>query len=161
MKAFHEAAEVVAKESMKSAAKEVKHFYETEGHFVYDKKRGGFSSTVCTWSCISLITGKVLDVEVMSKESRECINLGRLMRRPRNLSTSKMVINTNANFKSSSGAMDAVGGVRIFEQYELQYLEFVGDGDNKACNELTEVSVQGGGGEELPDLNVLDMSKRE
>lgn len=78
--AIRGAAEVAAKGSMKSAAEETKQFYEPEDD-VYDigisadstwRQRG------CSTSCgviagTLLVTGKVLDVEVMLKECWECI----------------------------------------------------------------------------------------
>ena len=43
--------------------------------------------------------------------------------------------------------MDAAGCIQIFErsveQYNLQYMEFLADGDSKAYNELTEAPVYG------------------
>ena len=51
----------------------------------------------------------------------------------------------NSNFEGSSGAMDAAGCVAIFErsveQYGLCYTEFLGDGDSKAFNLVTEKDV--------------------
>ncbi|CAB4023629.1 Hypothetical predicted protein [Paramuricea clavata] len=48
----------------------------------------------------------------------------------------------------SSGAMDAAGCVAIFyrsvEQYGLRYIEFLGDGDSKAFNRVTEKEVYKG-----------------
>ena len=65
---------------------------------------------------MSLITGKVLHIEVMSKECQECIAW-----------SSKKGSeefehwweghqhNCHANFEGASGAMDAAGCVRIFQ----------------------------------------------
>jgi hypothetical protein len=48
----------------------------------------------------------------------------------------------HSNFEGSSGAMDTAGCVAIFyrsvEQYGLRYIEFLGDGDSKAFNHVTE-----------------------
>jgi hypothetical protein len=154
--AIHGAAELVAKASMKSAAEETKQFYEPEEDGVYDVgisadgswRRRGYSSSYGVVTGMSLVTGKVLDIEVMSKECRECITW-----------SSKKGSeefehwweghqhNCHANFEGSSGAMDAAGCVRIFErsveQHSLRYVEFLGDGDSKAYNEITESLVYG------------------
>ena len=156
VKAIHGAAEVVAKESMKSAAEEVKHYYEPEDDSVYDIgisadgtwRRRGFSSAYEVVSGISLTTGKVLDIEVMSKECRECIGWrGKEKTKEFEHWWDGHQHKCHANFEGSSGAMDAAGCVRIFErsveQYDLRYMEFLGDGDSKAYNELTEASVYG------------------
>ena len=53
----------------------------------------------------------------------------------------------HANFEGSSGAMEAAGCLQIFqrsvEQYALRYVDFLGDGDSKAYNEIKEASVYG------------------
>ncbi len=75
------AAEVVAQQSMSVAAHETKEFYEAGEDGITDiaasgdgtwRKRG-FKSSSGVVSVISLITGKVLDAETMSKECRKCI----------------------------------------------------------------------------------------
>ena len=71
------AAEVVCKESMNKASEETKQFYEVEedGNFHIGIsadgtwRRRGFSSSYGVMAGISLVTGKILDVEVMSKET--------------------------------------------------------------------------------------------
>lgn len=97
---------------------------------------------------LSLVTGKVIDIEIMSKECRGCVNW-------------KGKQGTNefdewweghqhlcgANFTGSSAAMDSAGVLAIFqrsiEKYSLRYTEFLGDGDSKAFALLTEESVYG------------------
>ena len=55
------------------------------------------------------------------------------------------IIICHSNFEGSSGAMDAAGCVAIFErsveQYGLRYTAFLGDGDSKAFNLVTEKDV--------------------
>ena len=55
--------------------------------------------------------------------------------------------NCHANFEGSSNAMDASGCVKIFERsvekYSLRYVDFLGDGDSKAYNQLVESAVYG------------------
>ena len=141
---------------MNSVAEEVKHYYEPKDDSVYDIgisvdgtwRRRGFSSAYGVVSGISLIRSKVLDIEVMSKECRECIGWrGKEKTEEFEHWWDGHQHKYHANFEGSSGAMDAAGCVRIFErsveQYDLRYMEFLGDGDSKAYNELTEASVYG------------------
>ncbi|XP_046850412.1 uncharacterized protein LOC124443906 [Xenia sp. Carnegie-2017] len=153
--AIHVAAEVVAKNSMKHAAEELKQFYEPEDG-LYDVgisvdgtwRRRGYSSSYGVVTGISLVTGKVLDIEVMSKECRECMGWSSKQ------GTEEFVHwweehqhSCHANFEGSSGAMEAAGCLQIFqrsvEQYALGYVDFLGDGDSKAYNEIKEASVYG------------------
>ena len=80
VKALRNAAESVAKASMRKAAGEVKEFYEPAEDGLYDiavsgdgtwRKRG-FSSSYGVVTALSTITGKALDCEVMSKDCKEC-----------------------------------------------------------------------------------------
>ena len=145
----------VAKASMKSAAEETKQFYEPEDD-VYDIgifadatwRRRGYSSSYVVVTGMSLITGKVLDVEVMSKECWKCIGwISKKASEEFEHWWEGHQHNCYANFEGSLGAMDAAGCVRNFqrsvEQYSLRYVEFLGDGDSKAYNEITEALVYG------------------
>jgi hypothetical protein len=96
-------AEVVAKASMKSAAEEAKQFYEPEEDGVYDIgisadgtwRRRGYLSSYGVVTGMSLITGKVLDIEVMSKEKNARNVLpGAARKVQRNLNIGGKVINT-------------------------------------------------------------------
>ena len=154
--AVRKAAETVAKNSMNSAAEEVKHFYEPERDGVYNIgvsgdgtwRRRGYSSAYGVVTVISTVTGKALDAEVMSKECRECM-----------VWRDKEGTNEfhewweghqhicQANHFGSSGSMDASGMVSIFqrsvERHSVRYTEFLGDGDSKAHNLLVEQAVYG------------------
>ncbi|CAB4024276.1 Hypothetical predicted protein [Paramuricea clavata] len=123
--AIHAAAEVVCKESMNSASDETKQFYEVEEDGNYDIgisadgtwRRRGYSSSYGVVTGMSLVTGKVLDIEVMSKECRQCI----LWRGKEGTIEFEEwweghQHNSHANFEGSSGAMDAAGGVAIFQR---------------------------------------------
>ena len=80
IQAIHAAAKHVANDSMERAAQGVKEFYDSEDDGICDVgisadgtwRRRGYSSLYGVVSGISLVTGKVLDVEVMSKVCREC-----------------------------------------------------------------------------------------
>ena len=140
--AINTAAELVCKKSMiNEYGQQTKQFYEAEEDGKYDIRisadgtwrRRGYSSSYGVVSGISLVTGKVLDVEVMSKECRECVAW------KRKEGTEEFQEwweghqhQCHSNFEGSSGAMDAAGCVAIFErsveQYGLRYTEFLGDG---------------------------------
>ncbi|GFS77479.1 uncharacterized protein TNCV_320511 [Trichonephila clavipes] len=73
-------------------------------------------------SVISIDTGKILDPEVMTQYCKMCeLNVKRE--------------HVCSNYKGSSGNMETVGAIRIFERSlikrDLQYTEYYGDGDSK------------------------------
>ncbi|GBO38685.1 hypothetical protein AVEN_231815-1 [Araneus ventricosus] len=81
-------------------------------------------------SVISIDTGKILDLEVMTQYCKMC----------------EMNIKCDhecSNYKGSSGNMESVGAFRIFERSvmkrELQYTEYYGDGDSKAFLKVKDI----------------------
>ena len=95
---------------------------------------------------MSLVTGKVLDAEVMSKECRK------FMLNTRKEGTKEFddwweghQHECEVNFYGSSGKMDPEGCHRIFERsiqrHLLRYTEFLGDGDSKAHSQLVNERV--------------------
>ncbi|GBN55278.1 hypothetical protein AVEN_112467-1 [Araneus ventricosus] len=81
-------------------------------------------------SVISIDTGKILDLEVMTQYCKMC----------------EMNIKCDhecSNYKGSSGNMESVGAFRIFERsvmkQELQYTEYYGDGDSKAFSKVKDI----------------------
>lgn len=81
-------------------------------------------------------TGKVLDYEVLSKHCR-------CKRKCKNKHTDKC----EANYAGVSGGMEAAGVKTIFERsvslHKLRYTQFLGDGDSKAFNAVSEAKVCG------------------
>ena len=149
-------AETVAKESMQNAAEEAKEFYEPGEDGVFDIgvsgdgtwRRRGYSSAYGVVTAISTVTGKVLDVEVMSKECKECmvwrskegtVEFQEWWEGHQHL--------CQANYFGSSGSMDASGMLAIFERsvqnYSVRYTEFLGDGDSKSHKLIVEEAVYG------------------
>lgn len=150
------AAQTVAMKSMTDAAEEAKQFHEPETDGLFDIgvsgdgtwRRRGYSSAYGVVAALSTVTGKALDVEVMSKECRECMGWrakegtvefrewweGHQHR-------------CQANHYGSSGSMDATGMLSIFqrsvENYSVRYTEFLGDGDSKAHKLIVEQAVYG------------------
>ncbi|GFW11842.1 uncharacterized protein TNCV_4100531 [Trichonephila clavipes] len=86
-------------------------------------------------AAISVDTGMVLDIEVMSSYCPTC---KRLQTMPRNFEheSSKADHICQCNFTGSSSKMEIVGASRIFLRSEknrrLHYTQYYGDGDSKA-----------------------------
>ncbi|GFT78396.1 uncharacterized protein TNCV_981761 [Trichonephila clavipes] len=81
-------------------------------------------------SVISIDTGKILDLEVMTQYCKICeLNVKRE--------------HVCSNYKGSSGNMEAVGAFRIFERSlikgDLQYTEYYGDGDSKGFLQVKDI----------------------
>ena len=150
------AAETVARESMRSAVEEVKTFYEPEKDGVFDigisgdgtwRKRG-YSSSYGVVTALSTVTGKALDVEIMSKDCKECTVWRGKEGTPEFQDWWEGHQHLcEANFLGTSGAMDPHGLLAIFqrsvESYNVRYAEFLGDGDSKAHKRIVEEAVYG------------------
>lgn len=75
------AADNEAKQRMENAVKQTKEFYEAENNAIYNIavpgagtwRRRGYSTAYGVFTALSTMTGKVLDVKIMSKECRECM----------------------------------------------------------------------------------------
>ncbi|GFY14981.1 uncharacterized protein TNCV_235311 [Trichonephila clavipes] len=81
-------------------------------------------------SVISIDTGKILDLEVMTQYCKICeLNVKRE--------------HVCSNYKGSSGNMEADGAFRIFERSlikrDLQYTEYYGDGDSKGFLQVKDI----------------------
>ncbi|GFX59088.1 transposable element Tcb2 transposase [Trichonephila clavipes] len=98
-------------------------------------QRRGYTSMNGCVAAISVDTGKVLDIEVMSSYCPTC---KRLQTMPRNFEyeSSKADHICECNFTGSSSKIEIVGVSRIFLRSEknrrLQYTQYYGDGDSKA-----------------------------
>ncbi|GBM30414.1 hypothetical protein AVEN_221005-1 [Araneus ventricosus] len=128
-----EAVKYSCEENMKAASKEVQNLKKTttcgvsvDGTW---QRRGHISLNGCV-SVISIDTGKILDLEVMTQYCKMC----------------EMNIKCDhecSNYKGSSGNMESVGAFRIFERSvmkrELQYTEYYGDGDSKAFLKVKDI----------------------
>ena len=156
VKAICNAAQNVAKRSMENAVEELKEFYEPEEDGFYNVgisadgtwRKRGFSSSFGVVTALSLLTGKAVDVEVMSKECRECMGWREKQGTVEfNEWWEGHQATCHANFEGSSGAMDAAGALAICQRsvdnYGLRYVEFLGDGDNKSYKVLVDEAVYG------------------
>ncbi|GFX49304.1 CCHC-type domain-containing protein [Trichonephila clavipes] len=120
------ATERVAQENIKAALSEIKSSNSfTKCGISIDGtwQRRGYSSLNGCVSAISVDTGKILDIEVMTQYCH--------IYAKGNSQSSKHVC---SNYKGSAGNMEVVGAYRIFERSNVrnvQYNEYYGDGDSK------------------------------
>lgn len=128
----------VAEESMKNAAAEViTKTNSNECGVSVDGtwQRRGFTSLNGCVAAISVDTGKVVDVEVMSSYCMICKKLHK-MEKDHVYESEKADHVCHANFAGSAGKMETVGATRIFsrslEKRKLKYVKYYGDGDSKA-----------------------------
>ena len=151
-----EASETVAQQSMDVGAAETKQFYEAEEDEIFDValsgdgtlRKRGFKSSVGILTVISLLSGKILDTEIMSKECRTClINTRKEGTQEYDEWWESHKSECQKNFQGSSGAMDPAGCVSIFkrsvEKNDMRYTNFLGDSDSKAFKQLQEDKVYG------------------
>lgn len=144
VKKIRNSVKLVAKKSMKDAATEVKSLSKgNPSDNIYDIpvscdgtwQRRGFSSLNGTVSCISMDTGKVLDVVPMSRYCKRCENISKMAD-----SAEKTELQLNhvctANFSGSAPSMETEGTKIIFNRsinrHKLRYTELYGDGDTKS-----------------------------
>lgn len=98
-------------------------------------QRRGYTSLNGCVSAISVDTGKVIDIEIMSSYCPTCKKLERM---PKDIqyTTLKYDHVCQCNFVGSSSKMEIVGASRIFgrsiQERKLHYAEYYGDGDSKA-----------------------------
>eukprot|EP00112_Aurelia_sp_Birch-Aquarium-sp1_P020725 Seg5402.1 transcript_id=Seg5402.1/GoldUCD/mRNA.D3Y31 product="hypothetical protein" protein_id=Seg5402.1/GoldUCD/D3Y31 len=155
-KIVHKATKEVITKSMTEAASQTKQLYDADDNGNVDIgvsgdgtwRRRGFKSSTGVVSVMSIVTGKVLGVEIMSKEYRACP----LNTRKEGSQEYKDWWDSHKdvyqiNFTGSSGGMDATGCLEMFqrseEKHSVRYTEFLGDGDRKAHKQLLEKKVYG------------------
>ncbi|GFW12096.1 uncharacterized protein TNCV_4531611 [Trichonephila clavipes] len=125
------ATERVAQENINAALSEIKgsnSFTKCGISIDGTWQRRGYSSLNGCVSAISVDTGKILDIEVMTQYCHICAK--------GNSQSSKHVC---SNYKGSAGNMEVVEAYRIFERSNVrnvQYNEYYGDGDSKDMNLL-------------------------
>ena len=146
-KALLKATKEVCQESMSEAAKEIHTLKGKAEGEVADCgvscdgtwQRRGFSSLNWCITAISMDTGKVVDVEVLSKFCKQCKKHEDDEDTPENNAwKADHKLKCKANFQGSSPAMEPEGAIRIFERSiesnKLRYTEYFGDGDSKSYN---------------------------
>ena len=128
----------VAEESMKRAGAEVRNLVGKECGTSVDgcwQKRGYVSLNGCV-SVLSMDTGKVVDVEPMSRHCKGCETHLKLDKSSAKFKKWQKGHTCKANFDGSAPAMEPEGAKRIFarsqEKHGLLYTKFCGDGDSKS-----------------------------
>ncbi|GFU14364.1 uncharacterized protein TNCV_3097731 [Trichonephila clavipes] len=125
------ATERVAQENINAALSEIKgsnSFTKCGISIDGTWQRRGYSSLNGCVSAISVDTGKILDIEVMTQYCHICAK-----------GNSQSAKHVCSNYKGSAGNMEVVGAYRIFERSNVrnvQYNEYYGDGDSKDMNLL-------------------------
>ena len=151
-KALLKAAKEVCCETMTDAAKEIHTLKEKSENEVADCgiscdgtwQRRGFSSLNGCVTAISMDTGKVVDVEVLSKSCKQCKKHEDDEDTPANIAwQTDHKSKCKANFQGSAPAMEPEGALRIFqrsvEYNKLRYTEYFGDGDSKSHGVVKDI----------------------
>ena len=107
-------------------------------------QRKGFSSTLGVVTAISIDTGKVLDVSILSKSCKGCTSMAKIAKsNPKLYEVWKLSHKCNLNCKGSSPAMGTAGATKILgrsvEKHGIYYTSFYGDGGSKAYPAVKEV----------------------
>ena len=107
-------------------------------------QRRGFSSLNGCVSAISMDTGKVVDVEPLSKVCIKCREHENDPDTPETTAwRADHRASCKANFKGSAPAMEPEGALRMFQRsvdlHKLQYDEYYGDGDSKSYSLVKDV----------------------
>ena len=140
------AAEVAAKQSMDTAAMELRNAMDVHGDELTDcramfdgtwRKRG-HSSLQGAVTCISALTGKLLDYESLNKVCHKC---ARYANRDSDDYQNFMANHQcKANYDGSAASMEPTGIKRMYQRSisskKLRYTEYVGDGDTSSFNSV-------------------------
>jgi hypothetical protein len=136
VEAVGSAIQSVAEHSMKAAVFEAVEENESDSNLGMDipiafdatwQKRGHVSKNAVA-TITSFDTGKVIDVEVLSKYCHKCA----LKKTP--------VHECSMNYQGSSGGMETVAAIEMFHRSEntrgVRYTKFLGDGDSSAFGQV-------------------------
>ncbi|GFX69977.1 uncharacterized protein TNCV_2983171 [Trichonephila clavipes] len=94
----------------------------------------GYSSMNGCVAALSVDTGKVVDIEIMSSYCPTCRNISKM---PRSIMSETFAADhvCHSNFQGPALKMEAVGATRIFQRSivkrDLKYAHYYGDGDSK------------------------------
>ena len=145
MKKIHKAVKKVGCESMQDAAKELKSEDITDVAVPCDGawQRRGFTSLNGAVACISMGSGKVLDIEVMSRYCQSCVTNERLRHRSCKISTENYRSLLYDESQRFCPRMEQEGVKCIFDRSiklnGLRYTDYNGDGDTKSYLEIKNV----------------------
>ncbi|XP_062512318.1 uncharacterized protein LOC134188136 [Corticium candelabrum] len=159
--ALRKAAKEEAEKSMTKAVNDIRHLYEVNPNGIVDigvsgdgtwRKRG-FSSFHGVATAISIVSGKVVDIEIKSSYCRACALWEKKKGTPEYRQwEEKHGPKCHKNYSGSSGAMEVSAIADIFQRSvatrAARYTEYLGDGDSKAVKLVNEQQPYG------PDLVV-------
>lgn len=165
--AFHDHNKVLCKatkdqaqESMTNAVQEIIPFYQTEDGITSIGVRGdgtwrkrGYTSFHGVTTLISIMSGKIIDLEVKSGHCHACSHWQGKKGTPAYdnwLETHKD--SCERNYSGSASAMECDSVIEMFERsverHSIRYSEYLGDGDSKAIKAVNNKKVYG------PDIEV-------
>ena len=150
---FRDAAKEVGETIMKEASDEIRkeNHCESDQDDIVDTgvsidgtwQRRGFSSLNCAVAAISVATGRILDVEAMSRFCQGCVNIEKFKENITLYESLKAEHNCSINHVGSAGQMEVIGAEHIFsrsiEMRKLRYTEYYGDGDSKGFNTIENI----------------------
>jgi len=149
------ASEKVAKCSMVQAAVDTKENGETDIGVSFDGtwQKRGYSSLNGVGAAISVSTGKVIDVETLSRHCKNCLEHQSLKEENPVEYESWLADheeNCQLNHDGSAGSMEKAAAIKIFsrsiDNYGLRYTKFYGDGDSSSFqaveNVYSDVSIK-------------------
>lgn len=106
-------------------------------------QKRGFKSLNGVVSATTITSGKVIDVEILSKYCQMCKYINDDDSRERHFRSGLC----SANYSGVSGGMEAAGAVLIFQRsqdiYGVKYTKYLGDGDSKGFKKVVESAPYG------------------
>ena len=151
-KAILRAVKDVAESSINDAAKEIHNSKSQDDDEIVKTaiscdgtwQRRGFSSLHGCVTAISMETGKILDIEPLSKVCHPCKkHEGKEDTVESRLWKAEHAPKCKSNYSGSAPAMEPEGAKRIFNRsvinHNLQYDEFYGDGDSKSFSAVENI----------------------
>ena len=148
---LHSAARKVATESMTQAAAEIHSTVGdqtlAEAHISADGtwQKRGYSSLHGITNIVSMVTGKVLDTEILTQFCKQCSLYNNDVKNSLtfDLWRAEHSAKCTANFKGSSGAMEPAGIEAMFkrsvEKHRLLYTSLYCDGDSKSYDRVKHI----------------------
>ena len=146
---------IVASNSMNAAAEDIKareatsadehlHNYIDTGVSVDGTwQRRGFSSLNGAVAAISMVNGKILDLDTLTRYCQGCVTINAYkVSHPERYELLKAdhIETCSINHKGSAPAMEVAGATTIFgrsmEKHNLRYTHFYGDGDSKSYEKV-------------------------
>ena len=141
---LHRAAKVVAQRSMSTVMNELRLDIGVSVGGTWQRR--GFTSLNGVLVVMSIDSGKIVDIEPMSRYCRECaIHTRRLQDKPEELANWKLHHKEHCKLThdGSAPSMELEGAKRIFgrsiDKHNARYTGFYGDGDSKAYTEVKDI----------------------